>query len=190
MGSLKSATIKCSLLAVAAFALIVNFHHTIRRISYLEVSNDNPLYRFPWTSPLIRSAHLAGALSGLNIRWRMFAPVDPLNWRVRYVGLGTDREPVSEKPLYWETSFESRTALSHLLEFRERKVHLNSYYDYRRLAVIARQVCALRATEYPNLAAIVVEYQHQNITPLPHDPRVPVLGEWMPWRPFDTFLCP
>lgn len=106
------------------------------------------------------------------------------------MGLGTDKAPVSETPLYWESSFESRSALLHLMEFRERKAHLNSYYDHRRLAVIARQVCALRAAEYPNLAAVVVEYQHQNISPSPTDPRVPVLGDWMPWKPFDTFLCP
>lgn len=190
MGSIQSAIIKSLLLSVATFALIVNFNHTILRIPYIEMSDDNPLYHSSWSGPLIRFAQLAGSLSGLNIRWRMFAPVDPLNWRVRYIGLGTNKEPVSEKPLYWETSFESRSSFGHLLEFRERKAHLNSYYDHRRLAVIARQVCATHAEEYPNLAAIVVEYQFQNITPSRDDPRVPELGEWMPWRPFDTFLCP
>jgi hypothetical protein len=172
------------------FALTVNFHHTVWRIPFLEVSNDNPLYRSNWIGPLIRHAHLAGSLSGLNIRWRMFAPVDPINWRVRYVGLGTDKGPVSASPLYWESSFESPSGLHHLMEFRERKAHLNSYYDHRRLAVIARQVCALHADEYPNLAAVVVEYQYQNLTPSPLDPRVPMLSEWMPWRPFETYLCP
>jgi len=190
MGSMQSAIIKSLLLFVATFALIVNFQHTILRLPYLEVSNDNPLYRSSWTGPFIRFAHLAGSLSGLNIRWRMFAPVDPLNWRVRYIGLGTNKEPVSDKPLYWETSFESQSSFGHLLEFRERKAHLNSYYDHRRLAVISRQVCALHAQAYPNLAAVVVEYQFQNISPSREDPRVPELGEWMQWRSFDTFLCP
>ena len=190
MRSLQSTIIKASLLVVAAFVLMVNYNSTVKSIPYLEISNDNPAYVTTLTQPLVRYGHLLGSLIGVNIRWRMFAPVDIRNWRVHFVGIGSNKKPVSDSPLYWETSFDSPWTLSHLLKFRERKANLNAYHSQTRLGVMARQVCVIRSAEFPNLAAVTVEYQFQNITASPEDPRIPTLGEWMPWQPFDTFLCP